>query len=60
MSSQYIDLTERLSEAQMERVDNCRENHEHGCPCLAGGDPILRQVVIEDHEAWVLVAEVAD
>ena len=54
----YYDDTERLSEAAIERLDECREKHEHGCPCVAGGDPILREIVIEDHEGWQLVADI--
>ena len=56
----YVDFSEdRLTEAQLDRIENCRERHESGCPCLAGGDPILRQIVIEDHEGFVVVADVA-
>jgi hypothetical protein len=55
----YVDFTERFSEAQMDRLEECRENHEHGCPCLAGGDPIPRTVVIEANEGWEVVADLA-
>lgn len=59
MSGQYIDLRERLSEEALEALDECRAKHINGCPCLAGGDPIPRELVIEDHEGFLVVADVA-
>ena len=41
----YVDSSEeRLTEAQLDRIENCRENHERGCPCRAGGDPMPRPI----------------
>ena len=48
-----------LRPAAREALFDCADNHVDGCPCLAGGDVELREVVIEDHETFVVVAEVA-
>lgn len=50
---------QRLSDSQIEWVVNCAENHAEGCCCIVTGEPILREVVIEDHEGYVVVADVA-
>ena len=52
-------LDGNLSLAARESLFNCSDNHAPGCPCRVGGDVVLREVVIEDHGGYVVVAEVA-
>lgn len=48
---------QRLSDAELEKAIECAENHREGCACRYGGEVTLPEIVIEDHGAFVVVAD---
>ncbi len=50
---------ERVSDEFFELMVECADNHEEGCSCRYSGVVSPRQVIIEDHDGYVVVADLA-
>lgn len=57
----YIDEggRQRVSDSFLEVMVNCADNHREGCSCRWDGVVTLPEVVVEDHEGFLVVADVA-
>lgn len=50
---------QRVSDSFLEVMVNCAEHHAEECRCSITGDVVLPEVVVEDHEGFLVVADVA-